>query len=227
MSLSALGDNPFFQVLEAQPAQGIIYLNEGTGLVDLSGVVSGPEGLPGISGEEGPVGDVGPVGETGSQGPTGPVGETGSKGATGPVGETGSQGQIGDKGPVGNQGPIGQAGVGGTSWEFIPYPVEQPVGSPGTLAPGPAATAYFITANPQTGGSDLTCPVSLTSSNVGILWRFYNGNDVGNNNMWIQFSGAASQSVQLNPHQALDAMLCAGTTVGSVVLVVRKYLPGT
>jgi hypothetical protein len=221
MSLSALGDNPFFQVLEEQPAQGIIYLNEGTGYVDLAGLVSGFQGPEGITGDQGVVGDQGPVGNVGDQGAAGDTGETGPSGDVGPTGDTGQTGATGDPGP---QGP---AGAGGTSWEFVPYPVEQPVGSPGILAPGPAATAYFITANPQTGGSDLTCPVSLTSSNVGILWRFYNGNNVGNNNMWIQFSGAASQTVQLSPHQALDAMLCAGTVLGSVVLVVRKYLPGT
>ena len=221
MSLSCLGDNPFFQVLEAAPAAGVIYLNEGTGLVDLSGLVTGPEGLPGISGEMGVVGDLGPVGATGDAGSVGDQGPVGTVGAAGSVGQQGSVGAVGSIGP---QGPPGNSG---TSWEFSPFPVEQPVGSPVTIAAPAYATAYYITASPQTGGTDLTCPISLTSSNVGILWRVYNGNDVGNNNINIQFTGAASLTVQLSPHQALDAMLCAGTTIGSVVLVVRKYLPGT
>lgn len=212
MALSCLGDNPFFQVLDASASVGVIYLNEGTGLVDLSGLVTGPEGLPGIPGEVGLVGDVGPVGDTG------PVGNMGAVGSIGPSGPVGAVGSIGPQGPT---------GTGGTSWEFSPFPVEQPVGSPITIAAPPNATAYYITANPQTGSPDLTCPISLTSSNVGVLWRVYNGNNVGNNNMNIQFTGAASWTVQLSPHQALDAMLCNTGVVGGVVLVVRKYLPGT
>jgi len=221
MSLSCLGDNPFFQVLEAAPAAGVIYLNEGTGLVDLSGLVTGPEGLPGISGEMGVVGDLGPVGATGDAGSVGNQGPVGSVGAAGSVGPQGSVGAVGSIGP---QGPSGNSG---TSWEFSPFPVEQPVGSPITIAAPANPTAYYITASPQTGGTDLNCPISLTSSNVGILWRIYNGNDVGNNNMFITFSGAAAGTVQLTPHQALDAMLCNTAIVGGVVLVVRKYLPGT
>ena len=47
MALSALGDNPYSQVLN-NLGGGVLALDEGNSVIDLSGLVSGPEGLQGL-----------------------------------------------------------------------------------------------------------------------------------------------------------------------------------
>ncbi len=78
--------------------------------------VPGPKGDKGDAGDQGPQGVPGPKGDKGDNGDQGPQGVPGSKGDKGDAGATGPQGvpgPKGDKGDTGDQGPQGEPGPKG------------------------------------------------------------------------------------------------------------------
>lgn len=77
-------------------------------------ILVGPQGEPGIQGQQGPVGPKGDKGEAGLQGLPGPQG---------PKGDRGEQGLQGPVGPQGEQGPAGQDATACTQLEVFPIPV--------------------------------------------------------------------------------------------------------
>lgn len=125
--------------LDIEYMAGDLYLNTETGAVYESvveadtvgwvykGILKGPPGekgdsgeagIQGLQGEKGDRGAVGPQGpkgdkgDTGATGPQGPKGDTGAKGATGATGATGPQGPQGPRGATGATGPQGPKGDG-------------------------------------------------------------------------------------------------------------------
>ena len=96
---------------------------------------TGAIGPTGATGAVGPTGSIGPVGPTGNTGPVGPTGGTGAVGPTGPqgvVGPTGAEGQLGPTGPQGNLGPTGPQGAVGPTG---PTGATGPIGDAGALGP--------------------------------------------------------------------------------------------
>ena len=77
------------------------------------GLIAGPQGPTGQTGEKGDTGSQGPKGDAGNVGPTG---LTGSVGPTGPIGAVGP---TGEKGPTGPQGPKGDPGSASFSTYLI------------------------------------------------------------------------------------------------------------
>jgi len=78
-----------------------VFLPNSPARVEVSRIVTGPQGSRGATGE---TGEAGPIGATG------PAGETGATGAVGPTGATGHTGPTGDPGDPGPSGPTGLDG---------------------------------------------------------------------------------------------------------------------
>lgn len=113
--------------LEISHLAGDIYLNTDTGILyecisgedDINwiykGVIRGPSGEKGDTGEVGAQGPQGPKGDTGATGPAGPQGPKGDTGATGPTGPQGPKGEKGATGATGAKGATGPQGPKGDS----------------------------------------------------------------------------------------------------------------
>lgn len=228
MALSALGDNPYGQVL-VELSGGILALNEGTGAVDLTGLVSGPEGLQGPTGATGPQGPLGDTGATGPQGGAGPQGVTGPPGDTGPTGATGPAGPAGDVGPVGIVGDVGPVGPTGPAYDQTAAEVESVVYDPNSPPALPigmrnARKIWSIQANPYSGAPDLFTywdPSVLIQ--LGVKNRFVNANPIGTNNMWVYIYGYSPTygQYQLSPGEFLD-FEWGGNFVGSNPIFIKN-----
>jgi hypothetical protein len=104
----------------------------------------------GYTGSQGAIGYTGSLGYTGSQGYTGSVGNGGSQGYSGSQGYNGSQGYTGSVGYAGSQGYTGSVGYTGSAG----YTGSQGViGYTGSVASGPAFSAYPSGAQTITSGS--------------------------------------------------------------------------
>ncbi len=104
----------------------------------------------GYAGSQGVIGYTGSLGYTGSQGYTGSVGNGGSQGYSGSQGYTGSFGYTGSLGYAGSQGYSGSVGYTGSAG----YTGSQGViGYTGSVASGPAFSAYPSGAQTITSGS--------------------------------------------------------------------------
>jgi hypothetical protein len=104
----------------------------------------------GYTGSQGAIGYTGSLGYTGSQGYTGSVGNGGSQGYSGSQGYNGSQGYTGSLGYAGSQGYSGSVGYTGSAG----YTGSQGViGYTGSVASGPAFSAYPSGAQTITSGS--------------------------------------------------------------------------
>ena len=226
MSLNGLGSLfPTAQTLEVVGSN--LELLPGGGSVPLAGFAgpTGPQGPPGPTGATGPQGDTGPQGPTGPQGDTGPTGPTGAVGDTGPTGPTGPQGPQGATGP---QGPTGPAGFGAYTTSITVMNVGDPAGSRTITVPNPGFFQFAIQANPQTGGTDLTALINLTSTPVsyqGTIIQMTNVNDIGNNNMNVQFyeNGVYQSQQQLSPYQSATIMaIPVPGPLGSTAWIFRK-----
>ena len=222
MALSALGDNPFAQVL-VELSGGVLALNEGTGAVNLTGLVSGPEGAEGPTGA---TGGQGPVGDTGA---TGPQGIPGVIGGVGPQGATGSAGPAGDVGIVGIVGDVGPVGPTGPAYDQTPAEVQSVVYDPNSPPAYPigmrnARKIWSIQANPYSGAPDLLTywdPSVLIQ--LGVKNRFVNANPIGTNNMWVYIYGYSPTygQYQLSPGEFLD-FEWGGNFVGSNPIFIKN-----
>ena len=104
----------------------------------------------GYTGSQGAIGYTGSLGYTGSQGYTGSVGNGGSQGYSGSQGYTGSFGYTGSLGYAGSQGYSGSVGYTGSAG----YTGSQGViGYTGSVASGPAFSAFPSGAQTITSGS--------------------------------------------------------------------------
>ena len=225
MALSALGDNPYSQVLN-NLGGGVLALDEGNSVIDLSGLVSGPEGLQGptgATGDVGPTGSQGDTGATGAQGVAGIQGETGPTGPTGDAGATGPQGGTGPTGPAGPQGPTG-TGFGQTAAEIELFNL--PPNQVYYYQLRNARKIWALRSDPPTGAPDLQ--MSFDPSvliQLGVKNRFINTNPIGANNMSITFNYPPPYGVyQLNPGEYLDFMW-GGDFVGSNPIWIKNGGP--
>jgi collagen triple helix repeat protein len=123
---------------DGDPLDGNLYgyvsqVNNPSGWVEIGSILgpAGPQGPPGIDGEQGIPGPTGPEGAEGPPGPAGllgPEGPQGFEGPPGPQGEAGPQGATGPTGPTGPRGADGEV----TRAELNRAPVSYPL----SLGPG-------------------------------------------------------------------------------------------
>ena len=135
---------------------------QGSTVVQVEIVGTGPQGPQGIQGEKGETGDTGPQGEQGIQGETGPQGEKGDKGDKGDPGEYSAQ----------NPPPYPVTSVNGQTGDVsvpVPTKVSDLTNDIGFVnAAGAAAAAPVQSVNGQTGAVDTkprTGSVTLAAAN--------------------------------------------------------------
>lgn len=137
-----------------------------------AGLIQGPTGATGATGNTGATGITGSVGATGATGLTGPAGATGATGLTGAVGPAGATGLTGAVGPAGATGatgltgavgPAGATGATGLTGAVGPAGATGVTGNAGATGPtGTIAASFSVTAS---GSSDYV--VGNTSDYVG------------------------------------------------------------
>ena len=131
-------------------SQGAIGYTGSLGYTGSQGYTGSASTAAGYTGSQGAIGYTGSLGYTGSQGYTGSVGNGGSQGYSGSQGYTGSYGYTGSLGYAGSQGYSGSVGYTGSAG----YTGSQGViGYTGSVASGPAFSAYPSGAQTITSGS--------------------------------------------------------------------------
>ena len=234
MSLNGLG-NLFPTAQQLSVVGSNLELLPGGGSVPLAGFAgpSGPQGPPGPQGDTGATGPQGETGATGPQGDTGATGPQGATGATGPQGETGATGPQGATGATGPQGATGATGPAGFGAYITSYN-ELNVGDPQaarTITVLPGFYWYAIRANPQSGGSDLTAYLDISSGFAPVAYQgtvigATNVNDIGQNNMNVNITegGTPLQSQQLSPYQSLTIQAVPTTGgLGATNFIITRY----
>ena len=125
-------------------SQGAIGYTGSLGYTGSQGYTGSASTAAGYTGSQGAIGYTGSLGYTGSQGYTGSVGNGGSQGYSGSQGYTGSLGYAGSQGYSGSVGYTGSAGYTGS---------QGVIGYTGSVASGPAFSAYPSGAQTITSGS--------------------------------------------------------------------------
>lgn len=137
-------------------------------LLIFTGYCAGPPGPPGPIGPAGIVGPTGAKGESGVV--TGPAGPQGATGNVGPRGETGGQGPRGEAGPPGIPGAAGPQGLIGVPGVVGPQGIPGATGPQGPAGPrGPAGDIAYLRPPPGLNLPVVAYPIMFHPDGVEVV----------------------------------------------------------